>query len=228
VTACAERDRYRFSAGAANRFNDSAPFDGVRVARIEGTYVMMFSERFGVLASGAGQFAAEDDAPPNRGLTAETGLGARWQATDTLAVGMMLSYQSRLEARPLLLPVPMLEWQIAPSLSLKSDLSDGYAWVLSSVLDDAKRLRVEAAGRYTSRRFRLSKNGPVPDGAAEDARIALEVACRFRPAGGPEMAALAGVDIYQKCQVIDAGGRTIDTMRSSPAPLVGLSVDWTF
>lgn len=186
-------------------------------------YTARASDDWWWFVGGAARWSAEDGADIGESFTASGTVGATYAVNDRLTIGVGLAVRSRLEDDVQVFPVPVLDWQISDQ------------WSLATV-DRAVRLSYEPGDAWTvflqggweSREYRLSEDGPIPDGVMRDDRIPVELGVIWRANSHIDLTGTIGVSAWNSYEFLDATGTEIADTDSDPALMAGLAARLRF
>ncbi len=184
-------------------------------ARLDDEWVLIGG---GVLANGAQWGADFNDSTRYGGFA-----GAKYLFSDTFNITFGLSAFTRLEADPSVFPVLGFEWAFADRWRLYTEGNE-----LSLEHDPTDWLTLKAVLGYEDREFRLDENAPTPSGVFTDRRVPLTFAVDIIPHPALTISAYAGLTIYQQLQIDTQAGERVSHQQVKPAPVFGVSLEFTF
>ena len=85
----------------------------------------------------------------------------------------------------------------------------------------AEQFIVSAGARYEKLRFRLSEDGPVPDGVGEDRSFPLAGSASYCFTDNATVTLLTGINLFGKLEIEDSNGDRIDKENYDPNLFVG-------
>jgi hypothetical protein len=213
--------RYGFSGGG---FGGSEPWGTIREMRLslplsyrpEGnwSYFAIPSLRY------EGERGAKRSKSDRWGLLA----GAAYRFSDRLSIGPGLGVFSDIEDDTDVFPILLLDWKIRDDLRLETGrgLAASRGPGLTLRWSPLASWEFSLSARYEKTRFRLDKDGPVPNGVGQDKSVPLAVAASYKPNRQLELSLLAGADFAGNLRLEDADGRRLESSDYDTAPFVGL------
>jgi len=202
-----------------------APWGGINTIDVAPTVTALFGDGFSVEAAVPIRWSGETGARRNGLAAGITGV-ARWQALETLSVGAGVGVTSQLEGPAQVFPVVALDWQILPSLDLRTQgsfVQGGQAMLLWGAADSV-RLTVSAG--YERNRFRMDDNGIGDDrhGIGEISSVPVEVGVRIRLFERGYLDFRGGLGFAGRMRVENANGNRLYDEDYDTVPRLGLAL----
>ncbi len=205
----------------------SSPFEDLYVGSLGALYTKRIDEHWGIVLGANIQSAGEGGSDFSDTLTYAGIAGFRYAFDESFSLGLSLYVSSRLEDDVIVIPIPIIEWQIDEKWRLASETQiDSVLYVLSYQATDHWNLGL-GAGFY-SQRFRLDENGPVPSGLADVQRVLVAGRAVYEPNSNIEVALTGGYVVFHDIELLTAGGGHISSDEVKPSPYLGVSVGFTF
>ena len=148
----------------------------------------------------------------------------RYAFSDRLALSVGLGGKSRLEDDARVIPLLGVEWKITDRVTLSSE---GPGLRLTASINDQWSAWV--SGAWESREYRLEDDHAVfADGVARDERVPVRAGATWSPSRRVSVDAFVGVVLYQKYEFLDRDGNEALEDNTDPAPMIGLSAQFSF
>jgi outer membrane receptor protein involved in Fe transport len=150
--------------------------------------------------------------------------GAAYRVSDKLSIGPGLGVFSELESGTEVFPILLINWKINDALSLEtgSGLAASRGPGLALRWTAASDWSFTLAARYEKTRFRLDKDGPVPNGVGQDKAFPVGLTASYRPDPRFEISLIGGADFAGNLRLEDANGDKLDGSDYEIAPFAGL------
>ena len=214
---------YGFSG--ATGFGGGDPWDTIRDMRISLPIRFAASDDIDVIIVPSVRTNVEAGASLDDGRTEGAIVGARWQITDSFAIGPGVGWFSELGGGSNVFPFLIIDWDITDRISLSTGQGIGATQGpgLSLTWEATDKIKVGVAGRYESARFRLDSDNTTPDGYGEDDGFPLVATLEYSPLPNATLSAFAGVKLAGELKVEDSSGKQVDSTDYDPAPMAGFS-----
>ncbi|HZW09958.1 MAG TPA: hypothetical protein VFF69_08650 [Phycisphaerales bacterium] len=186
-------------------------------------YTGRVNEQWWWFVGGNASWAAEDGASLGDGFTASGMLGATYAINPRLSIGAGLVVRSRIEDDALVYGLPVINWKINDQWTLET-VSNALRLSYAPSEDWA----VYVAGGWESREFRLSEDGPIPDGVMRDDRIPIVLGAILRPGENIEFDIAAGSAVWGQYEFRDTTGAEIADADADPALLAMITARLRF
>jgi hypothetical protein len=214
------QDDYRFSGTAAEPWNT-----------IE-TYRASLFTRWGMdngwtwIATTSLRACGETGADLDDAFTAGGFGGASHTFSDTLSLGPGLGVFGRIEDRPLVIPIIILDWNITEKLSLGTGggLATTAGPGLTLSYKASKHWNLALSGRYDKKRFRLDNQGLAPNGVGEDRSIPILGSISYVLYPGTHISGLAGYSFNGKFRLEDVYGDHLYDQTYESSFFAGLTI----
>lgn len=156
--------------------------------------------------------------------------GASYTFSDTLTLGPGLGVFGRIEDRPLVIPIIIINWDITEKLSLGTGggLAATAGPGLTLDYKATKHWSMSLSGRYENKRFRLAEDGPVPNGIGEDRSIPVLGSIRYMLYPGTHITGIMGYNLGGEFRLEDAGGGYLDEQSYDSSFFAGLTMGIRF
>ena len=126
-------------------------------------------------------------------------------------------------------PFIAINWQITDRWRLSNPLQTSPAGPAGLELSYAidRNWEIGLAGAYRVHRFRLDKNGPIPNGVGEYTRLPLvaKISYTYKPV---TLNLYGGVSLRNRLWLGDPSGDGLYQTKADPAPLAGLNITANF
>jgi hypothetical protein len=123
-------------------------------------------------------------------------------------------------------PLVIVDWRFAPGWRLGNPLqvgpSGGAGLEVVHAWND--RWELGLAGAFRKYRFRLDRDGPVPNGIGEHREIPLVLRATWRVDRGTNVDLFAGASLSGRLRVSDSDNNHLVTEDIDPAPVVGIAI----
>ncbi|MEL6741423.1 MAG: DUF6268 family outer membrane beta-barrel protein [Planctomycetota bacterium] len=230
------RTRFRFNAETFQSFYDtnnvtgtlvpgrlSTPFDTVHeydiYAGIESSISGDWSWYAGARISSGGESGADF----NDTLTYGGLFGVRYQATDTLAIGVGLNISTQLEDDVWIIPIPSIDWQIDEGVRLFTEFRRiGLGFQITDSLE------IGAWGRFERHEFRLNDDPGTPEGVVRETRFPIGFFAEFQPATNISIRAEMGGTAFGEFEIIDENGDELFDTNIDTSFALGLHLNVRF
>ena len=229
ASAAGEFIEYRFDN--LNTVLPGAPRDfeaEVHAWRSDATFLHSFDAHWSGALFGTVSSAYDEGADVGDSVAGAVGIGVLHRFDQDLTLGLAIRSQFRIEEDPYVWPLPYVEWRISPRAELPTEIKAGYGLTFTYALDEPQTWSLDARMRFKQYRFRLDDRSLVPDGIIEDLRFILDAGVRWKPTPDLKLGLYLGVDVWQKFELSDKRGSTIEEARTEPQAVVGLDVSGSF
>lgn len=207
-----------------------APWDHVDQLRLSLPITWAFDERWTLFALPTLRYQGESGVGSADSATGGALAAISYRVSDKLTIGPGLGAITQLEDGINLFPILVVDWRITDRLSLETGrglgASQGPGLELVYRLSDSWRLGL--GGRYESLRFRLSDDGPAPDGVGEDSALPLYLSATYTHGPDLRISAVAGMEANGELRLEDASGRLLAREDYDTAPFVGATFEIRF
>lgn len=203
LTAESEYSWYDFDNTTGLVPGNSDPLDRTTAYGFGARLNLPLNEKWTALAGGQIRWTYEEDADTSDALVGIASLGASYKFDNGLTLGLSVAGGNRLEDDLLIIPIPVLNWQINDQWRLESRGAGGR---LSYKQSDA--LTLFGGGAWEYRQYRLREDGPLPDGVMSDERVTFETGATWEPKPLLQITASIGVVAYNEYEFQDSNGDT--------------------
>lgn len=212
---------YSFSNPAA--FGGVAPWNVVRRYGITAPLAFGFGDRWVLGVMPSVDWIRENGADEDESLTWGGVVSATRFFDGGNRLGLGLGVFRRLETTNLY-PVLLIDWKLGDRWRLVNPLQAGptgpAGLEIDYRFDSGWHVGLGAARRAT--RFRLSENGPVPNGIGEERGFPVFLRATRNFGGGLALNLYAGVVTAGELRLEDPGGNTLREVDTDPAPLLSV------
>ncbi|MEZ6242168.1 MAG: DUF6268 family outer membrane beta-barrel protein [Phycisphaerales bacterium] len=218
---------YDFDGATGLIAGTSEPFSDLSVGGLGLVYSKRIDEHWSIIVGAHVRSAGESGADFGDTITFSAVGGFQYAFSDSFSVGLSLLVSSQLEDDVLVIPIPTIDWKIDERWRFASEAQvDQVLYLLSYKLNDQWNVGL-GAGFY-SQRFRLDKNGPVPNGLTDVFRVMVAGRAAYTPSEHVTIALTGGFVVYHDIELMNAAGGHLSSDEVQPAPMVGLSVGLSF
>lgn len=245
IFAVGERDNIGLTLNAEQAWYD---FEGLSISnaalgpspveelwgdvRTVGTTVSWFrkiDERWSSFISGQVESSGEDGAAFEDTLTFGGTAAFTYQLNDSLELGAGLVVMSRLEDNALIIPMPIVGWQIDERWKLATDFDfdrDGVGVKLSYELTEA--ITLGAKGGFLSRDFRLSEDNAASEGVGRHGGLPVRLSVDWQFAPWGTLWVWGGYLFAQELELDTRSGDEIGKFDMDASPMVGVGLSLEF
>jgi hypothetical protein len=196
------QDDYDFNGTAAAPWNNIDNFRAGIFTR------WAHSDRWASFVALSGRTYGEPDADLSESITGAVFGGASYRFSDRLKLGPGLGVVGQLEDNPRFFPIIVVDWNITEKLNLST--GGGLAATAGPGLELTYSLtrnwKFGLGGRYESKRFRLSDQGPSGGGVGEDRGIPVYGGIRYELYPGTYLSGLVGSTLGGRLQAENPNG----------------------
>jgi hypothetical protein len=214
-------DDYRFR-GNGNLGSD--PWDDIHTVNFGAIVTGALDTDWSLFGGPVFQFAREDGASWSDAFIGGGFIGATYNVSEELTIGGGFGVVSQIEDSARFFPIIVLQWQINDVLSLStstaSSASGDTGLELVYDLGNNWEAGVGAANRF--RRFRLSDDGPTPDGVGQDTSMPIWGRLTYHANEHASISLRAGALVGGRMRLEDEDGRRIAREGYDAAPFVGI------
>lgn len=226
-----EYSRYDFGGATTFVPGSADPFDDLWIATFGPQLIVPLGEGpWSLYGSVVLRFAGEDDAVfDGDSMTVRVVGGARWQASEELALTFGAFVSTQIEDDVRVFPLVRVEWQISDRLRLDTGGVEARGPGVSLTYDLTDSLSLALIGAYENRDYRLSDgNAALPSGVIRDSRVPISLELAWRPTPALELGFEAGVIAWQEFDVGNAQGVKIGDQETDPAAFLALRASFRF
>ncbi|NEV61899.1 hypothetical protein [Thiorhodococcus minor] len=220
-------DSYDMSAGLGLA---DAPWERVDQLRLSLPITWAFDERWSLFALPTLRSQGESGVGSTDATTGGALAAIAYRVGERLTIGPGLGALTQLEDSISLFPILVIDWQITDRLSLQTGrglgASQGPGLELALQLSDSWSLGL--GGRSESLRFRLSDDGPAPNGVGEDSSVPLYLSATYARGRDLRISAVAGMEVNGELRLEDASGRRLAREDYDRAPFLGATFEIRF
>ncbi len=210
------------------RFRQNELLEGiledVRETQVHAVYMGRINPDWSLFAMGGIRWSAEhgashDDARMQSGMIL---FQRSWLENLEVGVGMLAA--SRLDDKPLAIPMASINWDMTERLRLRTTRGLNLLYQL----DEAGRWDLALNGEYHSRYVRLRDDGPAPSGIFRSRLIATTLAILYRPNPGVRLGAEIGFIPWRKITIRDENETTVFDSKTDPGLSAAFTASMTF
>lgn len=230
------RTRLRFNFETFQSFYDTDGVGGTLVpGRLSDPFdtVHQYDLYFGIESSISGEWswfaggriasAGETGADFADTLTYGGLFGARYQATDALAIGIGVLVTSQLEDDVFVIPIPTIDWQIAEGVRLYSEFRR-----ISLGFDATDDIEIGAWVRFDRHEFRLNDDPGTPEGVVRETTFPVGFFAEYAPTSNITVRGEIGGTVYGEFEILDSAGNEVVDTEIDTALVLGLHVNVSF
>ncbi|MDA7632502.1 hypothetical protein N8766_00195 [bacterium] len=222
------RDAYDF--GGFSGFSATNPWGNIDILSLAASTRWAFADDWSLLGIPMIRVMAEDGADWSDSVSGGGLVGFSYRVNDRLTIGPGFGALTQIEDRLSVFPFIIVDWKINDRLKLETGrglgASQGPGLLLSYSLNPSWSLL--AGGRLERLRFRLSRQGPVPNGVGEDRGAPLSFGARYSWMRKGSVTVFGGFDVAGELLVDNPGGRELSSSSYDPAPFFGVSANLRF
>lgn len=218
--ASVEYSDYRFDDFAATTGVPQPLDEALRVNLRPGAR-MMLSREWLVFAGGMVEFAGEPDSDVEDSLNLGGFLGARYKATDDLALRFGVSATQAVEEDLQAFPILGFKWDINEDMVLEATGAQG-GGVIQYTYDWREPWGVGGRVGWLARDYRLAGDAAIPEGVLRDDRLIVEAFVNYAPTKWSDVTAGVGVTAFNQYVIENANGNELFEDEAKPTPYVSL------
>ncbi len=220
-------DNYRFSG--MDGFSVPFPWSSVHTFTVAVPLFYSLNDKWRLMLIPIGQFSGEDGASFGDALSYGGAVGASYVFGPKLELGLGLAgFYDLAEVR--FFPYPILRIKLSDRIRVTNPFRTspaGPAGVeISYVLND--RWGVGFGWAYRSPRFRLEKNGPIPNGIGEYRNFPIFLRLSYKLSPALRIDGYSGVSLFNKIYINDNKGNELFRTKQNVAPLIGMAISGDF
>ncbi|GJQ29216.1 MAG: hypothetical protein HBSAPP03_11000 [Phycisphaerae bacterium] len=200
------------------------PWDNVLSHTVAVTYRGKVSPQWHVILAASADASYEVGADFADSLTFGGRVGATYSAHERLTVGLGVLVSTRLEDDPIIIPFPILDWQITDQWSLRTGRGSARGVRLEVAFAPNESLTFSLGGGVEAREFRLDDAGPIPDGVGRDWKAPVSLAVEWKLGEQVTLLGEAGVNLWQNYTIDDANGDELADADADLGFFAGLGV----
>lgn len=201
----------------------STPFDTVHEYDLYFGVESSISGDWSWYAGGRLSSGGESGADFNDTLTYGGLAGVRYQATDTLSIGLGVLVTSQLEDDAFIIPIPSIDWQITETMRLYTQFRR-----IALGFDVTDQLEIGAWGRFERREFRLNDDPGTPEGVVRETRFPIGFFAEYQPATNISIRGEIGSATFGNFEVFDSSGNEVLDTDVDTSLAVGVHLHVTF
>ncbi|MCC6678390.1 MAG: hypothetical protein IT436_14730 [Phycisphaerales bacterium] len=224
-TLATEYSSYSFddAQGFAQGFEE--PWGDVFEHSLSAIFTTQPSDRWSYILGGGIRASYEQGASFDDSLTGQGIAGFNYKFSDTFNAGLGVVVRSQIEDDVSVFPLILFDWRISEKWRFNGK-AGGPGVVLSYQATDSLSFSLE--GDYQTRTFRLSDDGPAPDGVGSDERLQLALGADWKVAEQVRLRGRIGANLYERYNLLDRNGVQITDREADPTPFVGLELRFDF
>lgn len=151
--------------------------------------------------------------------------GFAYRFGERLTLGPGIGIVSQLEDSATVFPVIIINWKITDNLSLETGRGLGATLGPGLTLNyqASKQWNFAIGGRYETLRFRLDKDGAVPNGVGEDKSFPLFASCSYSISPKTDVSLVGGIEFGGELVLEDSDGNRVKKESSDPGGFLGFT-----
>jgi hypothetical protein len=213
-------DSYDFSGNGG--FANINPWKNVNTLRLSVPIRWGIDRNWSVFFVPTIRAAAESGASWGDALIGGGFAGFTYRINDRITIGPGIGALRQIEDTSVF-PVLLIDWKITDTLSLQT--GSGVGATLGPGLQvtwaPLKKWRFSIGGRYEKLRFRLDKDGPVPDGIGDDRAFPLLGGVTYSFTQDAQISLFGGIDLGGRLRLEDEDGNCIAEEDHDPVAVLG-------
>jgi hypothetical protein len=221
-------DGYDFSGNAG--FGARKPWEDIHSLRFSIPLRWKIGEQWTGFVSPTLRFTGEKGADFDDAATGGGFAGFSYRFSDRLTIGPGVGVLTQLEDSTRVIPILIINWKITDTLSLNTGRGIGATLGPGLTLDWrlSRAWSFSIGGRYESLRFRLDRDGSVPDGIGDDRSFPIFGSIEYSFTPMVRISVLGGVEVGGKLRLEDENGRKIIEENHDPAGFLGIAFSARF
>lgn len=216
---------FKDATGFANGFSE--PWDDTLQTNISATFSTQATKQWSWFVGAGIDDSIQTGATFVDGLTGGIYAGASYAINEHLTIGLGAAIRSRLEDDGQVLPIPVIEWQIADKWRLETTAEIGGRGAALSY-QPTEALQFKLSGAYYAREFRLDDSAAAPEGVGRDHRVPIALGVEWHITRQAAVGAHVGVDVYQEYTLLDTDGNKLSQIESKPDVFAGAMFSFSF
>jgi hypothetical protein len=215
--------------GTPGALGGAAPWGSIHEPSIGASMRYRHSDTLAFLVSPQVEWNYEKGASTSDAVSYGAVVGALYTYSKTLTVGLGAAAFRQIDDTKVF-PFVIVNWQINDKLLLSNPLeagpTGGPGLELTYEINDAWDAGVGVAFRET--RFRLRRDGPVPNGIGRDRGIPIFAHAAFSPSQALTIDFYAGAIVDGNLRVLNENGSTVSSSDYKPQPVLGVRASYAF
>jgi hypothetical protein len=218
-------NEYSFYNFSGSNALGGKPFDTLNLVRLIPSATWNSKDGWIVSFGTILDYAGESGANAGDSLQAGGFVTVRRHLSKDLIVGIGVSAQGRFEDHTRLLPIFAIDWRVNDSLRI---FSNRLGLHVEEQLAPDWFMTFRA--RFEPREYRLdnSPSAVVPGGVGRDESVLLGLEISWRPNDLVKASIEVGGIVYQKFELLSAGGNELFDANTNPTPYIGGSLSLNF
>lgn len=213
-----------------------APYQYVNFTSLYGSYRRPVAEDTEILAVLRGMSGMDQGADPGDSLALAAIGGVSGRVSEDLDLGIAIGYQTWLENRAILYPIPLLDWRLDERWRLHSDavtddpsgFGDLAGLRLSYLVDEAQSCHFGLAWQMLQYRLDNDASDPLPQAGVMDHRWAVYAGTSWRAQHNLVLTLDLGYYLRQETIVANPLGPDPPDRQTDPAPFAVFGVEFRF
>lgn len=219
-----EYSRYQFDNATGFIAGVSSPWEDVHRETLRARFSQRQTRQLAWFVGGSLGWSAEEGAELADSVFGSFYGGATYYVSQSLRLGGLLGVQSRIEDDPLVLVVPIIDYELDPQWRLTNAGRPG----LSIYYTPQQQWTLSLGAWYDYRDIRLDDNGPVPSGVVRERSVPILFGVTHRPTSNMTIEVGLGVRVGGEFQLDDSAGNEMVEIESNPAPFLSFAVGVKF
>ena len=185
------------------------PWNDIHTLSLSGRLRWAIDDRWTLFAIPTLRSSIESGADLGDGIQGGGLAGFSYRISDRLSIGPGIGVMTKIEADPSVFPLLIVNWKISDTLSLRTGRGLGatrgpgltLAWKF------ARSWEFSFGGRYETFRFRLDKDGVVPNGIGEERSIPIYSGLSYALSPQAKLSLLGGINVNGELRTETENGK---------------------
>jgi hypothetical protein len=212
---------FKNATGFATGFTE--PWDDTIQTNLSATFSSQATRQWSWFAGAGIDQSIQPGAKFFDGFTGGLYGGASYSFSERFKLGLGAALRTRLEDNGEVLPIPVIEWQIADKWRLDTHAEIGGRGIELSY-QPIEPLKLTLDATYTAREFRLDDSAAAPEGVGRDDRVPISLGAEWNFSRQFAVSAHVGVDAWQEYTLVDSGGNKLSQINTKPDVFVGAAI----
>ncbi len=193
-------------------------------------FTVSLDDHWTVSAAPVLQLSGESQANAGDTITGGAIGSFRYAFDDTHVLGLGLLVKNMLGSGVLVVPAPLVDWEIKKGLRLSNIRSPEANPFVSIELEQelSEQFDIALGGAWQFRQSRLEDSGANPNGVFQESNTAIYGRFEWHPIPSLRMDLLVGTAIYSRVKTLDGGGNTLTSTGGDPSLVLGAFISYKF